>query len=244
MKQRLDVAALERGLARSRAHARALIERGRVLVNGQALRRAASTVHEEDAITIAPGADFVSRGGHKLEAAAHPLAVKIHGAVCADVGASTGGFTDCLLRRGARRVYTVDVGTDQLDPALSRDPRVTVMDGINARTLRAADFDEPLELVVVDASFISLSALTEALARTLPAGGELLALVKPQFEVGRAAARRGRGVVRDSEARERAIESVRQNLAEAGFELLGGCDSALAGPRGNLEHFLHARRRG
>jgi len=244
VKQRLDVAALERGLARSRAHARALIDGGRVLVNGQALRRAASTVHEDDAITIAPGPDFVSRGGHKLDAALGALAVSVDGAVCADVGASTGGFTDCLLRRGARRVYAVDVGTAQLDPALSRDPRVTVMDGVNARALRATDFDEPLELVVVDASFISLGALAAALAEVLPAGSELLALVKPQFEVGRAAARRGRGVVRDSQARERAIEGARLRLAEAGFELLGSCDSALAGPRGNLEHFLHARRRG
>ena len=242
MKKRLDLATHERGLARSRSHARVLVEAGQVRVNGAVVLRPATLVHEEDELDLCGARGYVSRGGYKLAGALRALEVEATGKVCADVGASTGGFTDCLLRHGARRVYSVDVGTGQLDASLRADARVVSMEGLNARALEPSSFDEAPELVVVDASFISLGKLSDALARILPASGELIALVKPQFEVGAREARRARGVVRDPAERQRAIAAARAGLEGRGFRVIGGCESPLPGPRGNLEHFLHAVR--
>jgi 23S rRNA (cytidine1920-2'-O)/16S rRNA (cytidine1409-2'-O)-methyltransferase len=193
-------------------------------------------------ITLAARARFVSRGGDKLDFALGALDVRVAGRVCLDVGASTGGFTDCLLQRGAARVYAVDVGYGQLADKLRKDPRVDVRERVNARDLKPEDFAPPPALVVVDASFIGLGKLIGAIARVLPPGGELLALVKPQFEAGREAASRGRGVIRDEGTRLEAIAGARAAVEAAGFAVIAEVDSAVHGPMGNVERFVHARR--
>lgn len=198
----------------------------------------------EDAPLEVRGVDrFVSRGGHKLEGALDAFAdrLQVVGKVCVDVGASTGGFTDCLLQRGVARVYAVDVGQGQLAAKLVQDQRVEARDKTNARFLKAADFAEPIELVVVDASFIGIGKLVAAIAATLRPGGHLVAMIKPQFEVGREVARRFKGVIRDPQLRQRAIDGVKAELEQAGFELLAEADSQLPGPKGNLECFVLAR---
>lgn len=241
-RRRADLLLQEQGLAPSRTRAQALIAEGRVAVDGQPVVKPGQLLAAEARLTVAAGDDFVSRGGRKLEGALAALAVDVAGAVAADVGASTGGFTDCLLRRGAARVYAVDVGAGQLAASLQCDARVIVRDRTNARDLGPGDFPEPLDLVVVDASFIGIEKLAPALARMLPVGGTLLALLKPQFQVGPEIARRTRGVVREASTRERAIALGRTALLEAGFRVLAEHDSDLPGPGGNVERFLLARR--
>lgn len=239
---RLDVALSERGLAPTRAKAQALVREGRVRANGTVITKSATLVGAETRLDVTPGRDFVSRGGRKLDGALDDLGISLDGKIVVDVGASTGGFTDSALRRGAGRVYAVDVGHGQLDPELRKDPRVVVRDGTNARSLTAKDFPEPIDVVVVDASFISLDKLAGAFARVLRPGGWLVALVKPEFEAGRAAVRRTRGVVRDGSVRARAIRSAVASIAAAGFSILGECDSRVAGKKGNVEHFVWAER--
>jgi 23S rRNA (cytidine1920-2'-O)/16S rRNA (cytidine1409-2'-O)-methyltransferase len=160
-----------------------------------------------------------------------------------DVGASTGGFTDCLLQRGAARVYAVDVGRALLAESLRRDPRVICREGQNARHLTRSDFPEPIQAVVVDASFIGLDKLLPAIGDVLSPGGWLLAMIKPQFEAGKQLARRHRGVIANPELRARIVEEVVEKVVASGFEALGRCDSELPGPKGNVEHFLWAARR-
>lgn len=239
---RVDLLMLERGLAPSRAKAQELIRRGQVTLNGERVTQAGVRIDRDATLEVTPGARFVSRGGDKLDAALRALGVDVTGAVVVDIGASTGGFTDCVLRRGARRVHAIDVGHGQLDPALGSDPRVVSREGTNARDLRATDFDDPVDVLLIDASFIGLAKLLPAAARILPEGGRLIALVKPQFEVGPEAARRLRGVVRRGGVRDRAIAGVRDAIERAGFRLENECDSELAGPRGNVEHFVQAVR--
>lgn len=241
---RADLLLHRRGLAPSRERAQALIREGRVSAGGVLVTKPGAFFDEGVVFVVAPdeSKDFASRAGRKLDPALDVFALSLEGKVVVDVGASTGGFTDAALRRGARKVYAVDVGHDQLAPRLREDARVVVRDRTNARTLTAAGFDEAVDVVLVDASFISLTKLTEALARVLPGGGILVALVKPQFEVGPELARRARGVIRDARARRDAIDAVRTNLASAGFAVLAGVDSTVPGPRGNVEHFLLARR--
>lgn len=211
-------------------------------IRGARLDKPGTLVGSDENLQVRPGRDFVSRGGRKLDAALADLDVDVRDKVVADVGASTGGFTDCVLQRGARKVYAIDVGHDQLDPRLRKDPRVVSWEGTNARDLTASLFTEPLDVVVVDASFISLAKLAPGLSRILPKGGALIALVKPQFEVGRAVAKRSRGVIRDPEERARSIAEARSALEHEGFEIRGACDSVLPGPRGNVEHFVYAVR--
>ena len=184
---------------------------------------------------------FVSRGGDKLAGALADLAVDPAGKSCLDVGASTGGFTDFLLAAGARRVVAVDVGYGQLAPRLREDPRVVVLERRNARGLELADVQEPLELVTVDVSFISVRLLLPVLVRLAPAA-EWLVLVKPQFEVGKGRVGKG-GVVRDEDLRAQAVLEVRETAEGLGLEVLGQAESRLAGPKGNREVFLHLRRR-
>jgi 23S rRNA (cytidine1920-2'-O)/16S rRNA (cytidine1409-2'-O)-methyltransferase len=241
-RKRADLLLQARGLATSRTRAQELIRRGSVTSGGQIVERPGVLLDELAPLAVASDPGFVSRGGEKLDGALDTLRVDVSGAVVADLGASTGGFTDCVLRRGARRVHAVDVGRGQLDARLRVDPRVVSREQTNARHLTASDFDEPLDVVVVDASFISLGKLLPAIAAILPPGGTLVALVKPQFEVGPELARRTRGVVPRGEARDRAIANVREALARHGFDVVGECESALPGPRGNVEHFVHARR--
>jgi 23S rRNA (cytidine1920-2'-O)/16S rRNA (cytidine1409-2'-O)-methyltransferase len=232
-----------RSLAPSRARAQAIVLAGEVFVSGARVDKAGALVDAEAPVEVrAPDHPYVSRGGVKLAGALDAFALDVAGLRCLDLGASTGGFTDCLLRRGASRVVAVDVGYGQLAHKLRTDPRVVVMERTNARTLDADAVGGAVELVVVDASFIGLAKLLPAVARCALPGGHLVALVKPQFEVGREQASRSKGVVRDASVRADAIGGVVQAVVDAGFEVLGRCDSALPGPKGNVEAFVHARR--
>ncbi len=232
---------LERGLAETRAKAQALILAGRILTGTRRVDKSGELLARDAPLELKAGARYVSRGGDKLEGALVALKVNVLGALCADVGASTGGFTDCLLQHGAARVLAIDVGHGQLAASLRGDPRVVVLERTNARTLTAEALGGPVDLAVVDVSFIGLAKLMPALRSILRPGGRLLALVKPQFEAGRAEVSRGRGVIRDEAVRERAIDDVRTTLRAAGFELLAEADSELRGPKGNLERFVLAR---
>ncbi|AKU96798.1 RNA binding methyltransferase FtsJ like protein [Labilithrix luteola] len=244
MKVRADQLLVTRGLAPTRAKAQALILAGKVHVGETRIDKAGTTL-PEDANIVVRGEDhpYVSRGGVKLAGALDTFGVDPQGKRCIDLGASTGGFTDCLLQRGAVYVAAVDVGYGQLAHKLRVDPRVLCLERTNARTLEPAQVGGLADLVVVDASFIGLGKLTEAIARCLLPGGELVALVKPQFEVGREEASKSRGVVRDPEVRARAIGDAIDDVKAAGLEVLGTCDSSLPGPKGNLEAFVHARKK-
>lgn len=240
-KQRVDVLLVERGLAPSRERARALVLAGIVFSGERRVDKAGDALGVDAPLEVR-GADhpYVSRGGVKLEGALDALAVDPRGLVCADFGASTGGFTDCLLTRGAQRVHAIDVGWGQLHPKLRNDPRVVVRERTNARHLERGALGEPIDLVVIDASFIGLGKLLPAAREVLRPGGEIVAMVKPQFEVDRRDLRKG--VVRDPEARAAAIGKVEAEARELGLEVLGRCDSQLPGPEGNVEAFLRLRR--
>ena len=244
MKVRVDQLLVTKNLAPSRARAQALVLAGKVYVGETRIDKAGALL-AEDAEVVVRGEDhpYVSRGGVKLAGALDTFKVDPRGKRCLDLGASTGGFTDCLLQRGATSVAAVDVGYGQLAHKLRVDPRVLVLERTNARTLTPEVIGGAAELVVVDASFIGLGKLLPAIAACLSSGGELVALVKPQFEVGREEASRTRGVVRDPEVRTRAIEGATNDVAAVGLEVLGTCDSTLEGPKGNLEAFVHARKR-
>jgi 23S rRNA (cytidine1920-2'-O)/16S rRNA (cytidine1409-2'-O)-methyltransferase len=242
MKTRADQLLVARGLAPTRARAQALVLAGKVYVGEKRVDKAGSLLAEDADISVR-GEDhpYVSRGGVKLAGALDAFGVDARGKRCLDLGASTGGFTDCLLQRGAASVAAVDVGYGQLAHSLRTDPRVLVLERTNARTLEPSQIGGAAELVVVDASFIGLAQLLPAIARCLVPKGELVALVKPQFEAGREAVSRGKGVVRDPQVRAAAIERVTSDVRDAGFEVLATTDSVLAGPKGNVEAFLHAR---
>jgi 23S rRNA (cytidine1920-2'-O)/16S rRNA (cytidine1409-2'-O)-methyltransferase len=243
-KARADQLLVDRGLAPSRARAQAAILAGQVFSGDARVDKPGDRLDQGAPLHVVARSRFVSRGGDKLDRALAALGGfdDLTGRVALDVGASTGGFTDCLLQRGARLVYAVDVGRAQLHERLRADPRVAARERTNARDLAAADFSETIGLAVVDASFIGIDKLVPALARVLPAGGELVALVKPQFEAGRAEVARGRGVIRDEAVRERAIEGARAAIVAGGFVVVGEVDSEVAGPKGNVERFIHARR--
>ena len=241
---RLDQLILERGLAESRSRAQALLIGGRVRVgdgDGARLdRKPGDLVDPETPIEVEAPEPYVSRGGHKLAAALDAFSVDASGRVCLDVGASTGGFTDVLLQRGATRIACVDVGYGQLHERLRTDPRVSVLERTNARELRELPFSP--DLVVCDVSFISVRlALPAALALARP-GWEAVVLVKPQFEAGRAEVRKG-GVVRDAGVRARVVREVVDAALGWGAETLGAVDSGLPGPKGNREVFLHLAHR-
>ena len=244
MKVRADQLLVTRGLAPSRPRAQALVLAGKVYV-GEARIDKAGAMLPEDAAILVRGEDhaYVSRGGVKLEGALDTFGVDPTAKRCLDLGASTGGFTDCLLQRGAVSVAAVDVGYGQLAHKLRIDPRVLVLERTNARTLEPEQVGGLADLVVIDASFIGLGKLLPAVARCLAPDGELVALVKPQFEVGREEAARSKGVVRNPEVRARAIAGATRDVEEVGLEVLGTCDSTLEGPKGNREAFVHARRR-
>ncbi len=242
-KVRLDQLLVTRGLAPTRARAQAIVLAGDVYVRGARVDKAGTLVPPDAEVEVRSSRNpYVSRGGIKLAGALDAFGIDPRGMRCLDLGASTGGFTDCLLQRGAARVVAVDVGYGQLAQKLRDDPRVVVMERTNARDLDAPDVGGAADLTVVDASFIGLGKLAAAIARCTREGGELVALVKPQFEVGREQASRGRGVVRDESLRAEAIAAAAESIRTAGFELLGQTDSTLPGPKGNLEAFVHARR--
>jgi 23S rRNA (cytidine1920-2'-O)/16S rRNA (cytidine1409-2'-O)-methyltransferase len=243
VKVRADQLLVARGLAPSRPRAQALVLAGKVYVGEMRIDKAGALLPEDAAVAVR-GEDhpYVSRGGVKLAGALDHFHVDPSGKRCLDLGASTGGFTDCLLQRGAASVAAVDVGYGQLAHKLRVDPRVLVLERTNARTLEPEHIGGLADLVVIDASFIGVGKLLPAAARCLALGGELVALVKPQFEVGREEASRGKGVVKDPEVRARAISGAALDVKAAGLELLGTCDSSLEGPKGNREAFVHARK--
>lgn len=241
-KERLDVLLVERGLAPSRAKAQALVLAGQVVVDDQRADKPGSLVAVGAALRLKGEVlRYVSRGGLKLERALEHFHLDVSGAVAADIGASTGGFTDCLLQRGAVRVHALDVGYGQLHEKLRTDPRVISRERVNARYLTDEDLPENVEVLVIDVSFISVRLVLPAVLPKLKEGGALIALVKPQFEAGRDAVGKG-GVVRDEEARAGAIDAVRRFVEEAGLAVLGVTDSPIPGPAGNLEALLVARK--
>ncbi len=242
VKQRADLLLVEKSLAESRSQAQRLIMAGVVYCSENRVEKPGDQLDVDSELIVRQLQKFVSRGGDKLEAALLELNINVSGLVCADIGASTGGFTDCMLQQGACRVYAIDVGHAQLADKLRRDARVFSREGVNARHLKANDFPEPIDFVTVDASFIGLDLLLGAIADILPARGQLLALVKPQFEVGRKEASRTKGVIRDPQLREDAIAKAKIAITAARFEILGSCDSRVHGPKGNVEHFVWARR--
>jgi len=250
-KVRLDTLLVEKGLAESRTKAQALIMAGQVRVDGQVVIKPATSVAAEAGITVDSGPKYVSRGGEKLEAALDAFGVDVTGRVCADVGSSTGGFTDCLRQRGAARVYAMDVGKGLLHWKLRTDPRVVVMEETNARYVEK--LPEAVELVTIDASFISLKILLLVVKNWLRpsppsplpklgeggggrgVGGEVIALIKPQFEAGRKESARNKGVIRDPGVHKAVLTDVLTFAQSEGFAVRGLIRSPLLGPKGNVE---------
>jgi 23S rRNA (cytidine1920-2'-O)/16S rRNA (cytidine1409-2'-O)-methyltransferase len=239
-KQRLDVALVERGLVSSREKAQALILAGEVFISGQKAWKPGHPVDAASKIEVRQPLRYVSRGGVKLEAALDVFSISPDGRVCLDVGTSTGGFTDCLLQRGAARVHCVDTGAGQIDWKLRSDPRVVLHERCNARYLKLADIGEPVSLIVCDVSFISVTRLLPAIVALLTAEGELVILVKPQFEVGRENIGKG-GIVRDPTLQADALHRVMEALASLGFQTQS-TESPILGAEGNREFLLHGCR--
>ena len=231
-RERLDVLLVARGLAESRSLAQRLIGAGEVLVDGRVVDKPGAQVPMTATLTLAARPRFVSRGGEKLDAALERFAIPVVGRIAADIGASTGGFTDCLLQRGALRVYALDVGYGQLAWTLRQDPRVVALERTNARYVTA--LPERVDLIVSDVSFISVRLIYPTAVRWLREGGEIVSLIKPQFEAGRAQVGKG-GVVRDPAVHRQVLVEVCAALAELGLGLRGLMVSPLLGPAGNLE---------
>jgi 23S rRNA (cytidine1920-2'-O)/16S rRNA (cytidine1409-2'-O)-methyltransferase len=241
-RRRLDAELVRRGLASSRTEAQIAVQDGLVSVGGRRADKPSRLVGADEPVELAaPARRFVSRGGDKLDAALDRFAVDVVGRRCLDAGASTGGFTDCLLRRGAARVVALDVGYGQLAWTLRTDHRVTVLERTNVRTLTPAHLPYAPELVVADLSFISLRLAIPALAAVAAPEADVVLLVKPQFEAGRAEVSRGRGVVRDPAVRADVQRRIDDALRAAGATIMGWMESPLRGADGNVELFVHAR---
>lgn len=241
---RLDELLVQRGLAPTLEAARGLVMAGRVFEGERRREKPGDLVRADLALAVRAGRRFVSRGGDKLDGALTRFGERFRdlaGVVALDVGAATGGFTHCLLGRGATKVYAVDVAFGKLHPLLRGDRRVVVMERTNAKDLEPTSFAEPIDLAVVDASFVGLRTLLPPLARCVRAGGEIVALVKPQFEAPRAVAAKHRGVVRGDD-REAAIDAARQALEASPFERLAEVDSDVPGPKGNVERLVWLRK--
>jgi len=235
-KERLDILLHQRGLVESRELARRVVMAGEVLVDGRVIDKPGTRVPAGAHIRVKAVPRYVSRGGLKLQAALGAFAVEVQHAVTADIGASTGGFTDCLLQHGARHVYAIDVGYGQLAWRLRQDPRVIVMERLNARYLTA--LPEPIDLITVDVSFISLKLVLPAAKRLLAPTGQVVALIKPQFEAGRRHVQKG-GVVRDPAVHRRVVSDILSWALENGFAVKGLIRSPLHGPAGNVEFLVH-----
>ena len=238
MKPRLDRLLVERGLAPTREKAQALIMAGAVLVDGRKAAKPGQPVGAESRIEVLEQPPFVSRGGLKLAAAIAHFGIRVASRICLDIGASTGGFTDCLLQRGAARVHAVDVGAGQLDWKIRNDPRVAVHEKLNARYLRPEDLGERIDLAVCDVSFISATLILPAVAPLLQPAGEMVILVKPQFEVGKGQVGKG-GIVREPELHQAACRRVDDAVRQLGFET-ALIESPILGAKGNREFLLHA----
>src|ERR1700722_9279588 len=240
MKTRLDRLLVERRLADSREKVQALIMAGEVLLNGQKASKPGQTVAEDAVLEVLARPPYVSRGGFKLAAALRHFAINVRGEVCIDIGSSTGGFTDALLQAGAARVHAVDCGAGQLDWKLRSHPQVTVHEGINARALAFSDIGELAGLITCDVSFISVTLILPAAVPLLRTGGQMLILIKPQFEVGRGQVGKG-GIVRDPELPRAACDRIERAVRDFGFET-SLMDSPILGAEGNKEFLLHARQ--
>ena len=239
-KQRLDVVLVERGLVDTRSKAQSLIMARRVLVNGQFVDKAGATVAADDEVKVAElEHPWVGRGGMKLAHALKELDINVNGKVCVDIGASTGGFTDVMLQNGAAKVYAIDVGYGQLDVSLRNDPRVVNREKVNARYLQPESLEEPIEFVSIDVSFISLKLILPDVAKFLR--GELVALIKPQFEVGKHEVGKG-GIVRDEAKRQAAVDGVVECAREQGFDVKTVIESPIKGAEGNVEFLMYAGR--
>ncbi len=241
---RLDRLLAARGLAESREKAQAIIFAGQVLVNGQKIDKAGVLVPDDAEIRILGETPrYVSRGGLKLEKALHEFEISVEGRVALDIGASTGGFTDCLLQHGCGKVYAVDVGYGQLAWKLRRDPRVVVIERTNIRALEPQLVPEAADIAVVDVSFISLEKVIPAVLKLLKPNSEIIALIKPQFEAGKESVGKG-GIVRDQAARIAAVEKVSECIRGLGLEIRGVIPSPITGQDGNVEFLIHAISRG
>ena len=237
-RQRIDKLLVERGLAESRTKAQAMVMSGVVLVNDQRVEKPSHLFDTNSTIRVKGAEDpttrYVGRGGLKLEAALRGFQIDVQGLTCLDVGASTGGFTDCLLQHGAKRVVAVDVGHNQIDWRLRSDPRVEVREGVNARYLKSQDFAEKFDLTVIDVSFISVTKVLPAIVPLVTESGSIVILIKPQFEVGKGEVGSG-GIVRDAEKRARVIEEVNRVAKALGLRAVNVIDSPIKGAEGNLE---------
>lgn len=236
-RQRLDLILLHRNLVNSRAQGQAFIRAGKVKVNGVIIDKPGCMISPKAEIEIIESPKFVSRGGYKLEGALNAFEIDVSGMVCLDIGASTGGFTDCLLQRKAKLVYAVDVGFGQLDWKLRNNPSVIVMEKTNARYLKKEMFAHKIDLVCIDVSFISLSKILPPTFDILEKGGMVIALIKPQFEVGKGEVGKG-GVVRDPLKHKKAVDKITDFAQKLGFQLKKIIESPLLGPKGNKEFFI------
>ena len=236
-RERIDKLLLERGLAESRTKAQALVMAGVVLVNEQRVEKASQEFERDAQIRIkgdTAESRYVGRGGLKLEKALHEFQIDANNLICLDVGASTGGFTDCLLQNGARRVVAIDVGHNQIDWKLRTDDRVEVRENLNARYLKPEDFDGKFDLIVMDVSFISVTKIFPALVPLLKENGKVVTLIKPQFEVGKGEVGKG-GIVKETEKHERVISEVNHAAVQNGLSVTGTIDSPISGADGNKE---------
>lgn len=242
---RADLLLVEKGLSETRARAQSLIMSGSVFADGQKISKSSQLIDPELSKLEVKGKNrFVSRGGEKLEGALKHFQIDVTGKICLDVGASTGGFTDCLLQRGAKKVYALDVGYGQLDQSLRKNPRVVVMDRVNFRYFDVGQIPEPVDLVTIDVSFISLTMIIPKVREIfvkIPPGGFsfLIALIKPQFEVGPKFLKKG--IVRDEKKREESVGKIKNFCAGLGLNILGVTPSPIRGQKGNQEYFLVAR---
>ena len=245
---RVDQALVDRGLCDSREKAKRAIMAGQVLINGHPVRKPSDAVKEADTLTLATAAKFVSRGGHKLEHALQHFQLDVSAQTAADLGASTGGFTDCLLQAGTAKVYAVDVGHGQLAWKLRQDHRVVVMEKTNARNLTPARMPppfNPVDLIVIDCSFISLRKILPPAVALLRAAGKIVALIKPQFEAGKAEADKGAGVITDSAIHERVLRELNEFVSgEPSLRWCGVTESPLLGPAGNKEFLVLIEKQG
>jgi 23S rRNA (cytidine1920-2'-O)/16S rRNA (cytidine1409-2'-O)-methyltransferase len=242
-RERLDKIIVDRGIVKSRERAKALIMAGSVLVDNQKITKSGTLVSSAASISLKENdIPYVSRGGVKLETALERFMIDPSGKTVMDIGCSTGGFTDCVLKRGAVKVYAVDVGYGQLDWSLRNDPRVILHEKTNIRHLEKAAIPDAADLIVIDVSFISLTQVLPRAHDFLRDGGDVIALVKPQFEVGRERVEKG-GIVRDETTRLSAVNKICEFSEVSGFMVMGICDSPILGQKGNREYFIHLRRK-
>ncbi len=242
IKERLDKVLVDKGIVRSRERARAMIMAGRVAVDGGTVDKPGAQIDMEARLEVqGENSSYVSRGGEKLEGALKAFAVDPRGMVAMDVGASTGGFTDCILQKGAEKVYAVDVGYGQLAWRLRKDPRVVNLERRNIRYLRREEIKEELDLILVDTSFISVEKFLPHLLGFLKKGGAIVSLIKPQFEVGRKEVGKG-GVVRDKALHQKVIDRISDFSRGLGLKVLGVTESPLLGPKGNKEFFIYLKK--